>query len=144
MADKKISELTALTSPDGTEELVVNDGGTSKKVTITNTLAKAVTKTSSTGSGILPTGTTAQRDGSPSAGYLRFNTTDTSAEIYDGSAWTAVGGGNTTDKGLYEHAHTISANYSITSGNNAMTAGPITINSGVSVTVPTGSTWVIA
>ncbi len=51
---------------------------------------------------------------------------------------------NTTTKGLYEHAHTIAANYSITSGNNAFTAGAITINSGVSVTVPTGSTWVIA
>jgi hypothetical protein len=106
--------------------------------------ATVVTKTSATGSGALPAGTTAQRDGSPSAGFIRFNTTDTSAEIYDGSAWTAVGGGNTTDKGLYEHAHTISANYSITSGNNAIAAGPITINSGVSVTVPTGSTWVIA
>jgi len=103
-----------------------------------------VTKTSATGSGALPAGTTAQRDGSPSAGFIRFNTTDTSAEIYDGSAWSPVGGGNTTDKGLYEHAHTISANYSITSGNNAMTAGPITINSGISVTIPTGSTWVIA
>jgi hypothetical protein len=57
--------------------------------------------------------------------------------------WEAAGG-NTTTNGLYEHAHTISANYSITSGNNAMTAGPITINSGVSVTIPTGSTWVIA
>lgn len=100
--------------------------------------------TSSTGSLKVPTGTTAQRDGTPSAGYLRWNTTDTSAEVYDGSAWTAVGGGNTTDEGLYEHSHTISANYSITSGNNALTAGPITINSGVSVTVPTGSTWVIA
>jgi len=51
---------------------------------------------------------------------------------------------NTTTKGLYEHAHTISSNYSITSGNNAIAAGPITINSGVSVTIPTGSTWVIA
>ena len=51
---------------------------------------------------------------------------------------------NTTTKGLYEMANTISATYSITSGNNAMTAGPITINSGVSVTVPSGSTWVIA
>ena len=50
---------------------------------------------------------------------------------------------NTTTKGLYEHAHTIAANYSITSGNNAMTAGPVTINSSISVTVPTGSTWVI-
>ena len=106
--------------------------------------ATIVSKTSATGSAELPAGTTAQRDGSPSAGFMRFNTTDTSAEIYDGSAWSPVGGGNTTDKGLYEHAHTISANYSITSGNNAMTAGPITINTGVSVTVPTGSTWVIA
>ena len=103
-----------------------------------------VTKTSATGSGALPAGTTGQRDGSPSVGFIRFNTTDTSAEIYDGSAWTAVGGGNTTDKALYEHSHTISANYSITSGNNALTASPITINSGVSVTIPTGSTWVIA
>jgi hypothetical protein len=50
---------------------------------------------------------------------------------------------NTTTKGMYEHAHTISADYSITSGNNAMTAGPVTINSSISVTVPTGSTWVI-
>ena len=57
--------------------------------------------------------------------------------------WEAAGG-NTTTNGLYEHAHTISSNYSITSGNNAIAAGPITINTGVSVTVPTGSTWVIA
>ena len=57
--------------------------------------------------------------------------------------WTAAGS-NVTTNGLYEHAHTISSNYSITSGNNAMTAGPITINSGISVTIPTGSTWVIA
>jgi len=106
--------------------------------------ATAVTKTSSTGSGVLPAGTTAQRDGSPSAGYLRFNTTDTSAEIYDGSAWAAVGGGNSTDKGLYEMSNTISADYTITSGNNALTAGPITIDSGYSVTIPTGSTWVVA
>jgi hypothetical protein len=105
--------------------------------------ATVVTKTSATGSGALPAGTTGQRDGSPSAGYIRWNTTDTSAEIYDGSGWTAVGGGNTTDKGLYEHAHTISADYSITSGNNAMAAGPITIDTGYSVTVPTGSTWTI-
>ena len=50
---------------------------------------------------------------------------------------------NTTTKGLYEHEHTIDADYSITSGNNAISASPITISSGYSVTVPTGSTWVI-
>ena len=38
MATKKVSALTALTSPDGSEELLVNDGGTSKKVTIDNLL----------------------------------------------------------------------------------------------------------
>ncbi len=57
--------------------------------------------------------------------------------------WTAAGS-NVTTNGLYEHAHTIAANYSITSGNNALTAGPITINSGVSVTIPSSSIWVIA
>ncbi len=102
-----------------------------------------VTKTSNTGSAVLPAGTTAERDGSPSAGYLRWNSDDTSAEVYDGTAWAAVGGGNTTGEGLYEMANTISSNYSITSGNNAMSAGPITVDSGVSVTVPSGSVWTI-
>ena len=137
----------ALTAGDmyfntGTDRMKVYTGSAWENVAVDS--STVVTKTSATGSGVLPAGTTGQRDGSPSAGFMRFNTTDTSAEIYDGSAWSPVGGGNTTDKGLYEHAHTIAADYSITSGNNAMTAGPITINSGVSVTVPTGSTWVIA
>ena len=69
--------------------------------------------------------------------YLTTNGSAASWAVLDTDA-------NTTTKGLYEHAHTIAANYSITSGNNAMTAGPITINSSVSVTVPSGSTWVIA
>ncbi len=38
MATKKVSELTALTSPDGAEELLINDGGTSKKITQANLL----------------------------------------------------------------------------------------------------------
>lgn len=69
--------------------------------------------------------------------YLTTNGSAASWAVLDTDA-------NTTTKGLYEHAHTIAANYSITSGNNAMTAGPITINSSVSVTIPSGSTWVIA
>jgi hypothetical protein len=74
---------------------------------------------------------------SNSGKYLTTNGSAASWAVLDTDA-------NTTTKGLYEHAHTIAANYSITSGNNAMTAGPITINSGISVTIPTGSTWVIA
>jgi len=68
--------------------------------------------------------------------FLTTNASTASWAVLDTDA-------NTTTKGLYEHAHTISANYSITSGNNALTAGPITINNGISVTVPTGSSWII-
>ena len=44
---------------------------------------------------------------------------------------------------IYENGQTIAANYSITSGANAVSAGPITIGTGISVTVPTGSSWAI-
>jgi hypothetical protein len=39
----------------------------------------------------IPTGTTAQRPGTASAGYIRFNTTTTKLEAYDGSSWIDVG-----------------------------------------------------
>ena len=52
----------------------------------------AVGRTSATGSATLPSGTTAQRDGSPLAGYIRFNTTSNSFEGYNGSTWGAIGG----------------------------------------------------
>ena len=116
---------------------------TAAELNLLDGITGLIDRTAATGSAKLPAGTTGQRDGSPAAGYIRWNTTDTSAEVYDGSAWAAVGGGNTTDKGLYEHAHTIAANYTITSGNNAMSVAPVTINSSISVTVPTGSTWTI-
>jgi hypothetical protein len=50
---------------------------------------------------------------------------------------------NTTTFGLYENASVISANYTIANGNNAISAGPITVNGGVTVTVPSGSTWTV-
>ena len=63
----------------------------------------------------------------------------------NGSAWvsSAPVSSNITAKGLFENANTISANYTIGTGNNAVSAGPITINSGIVVTVPSGSVWVV-
>jgi hypothetical protein len=58
-------------------------------------------------------------------------------------SWSTPVASNIVTQGLYEMANTISANYTIATGNNAMSAGPITVNTGVTVTVPTGSTWVI-
>ena len=51
---------------------------------------------------------------------------------------TAFSGG-----AIYENADDIAANYSITAGKNALSVGPITIASGVTVTVPSGQRWVI-
>ena len=53
MADVKISELTALTSPDGAEELVVNDSGTTKKITITNATSASLPKAGGTMTGVI-------------------------------------------------------------------------------------------
>lgn len=50
---------------------------------------------------------------------------------------------NSTTKGLYEHSDTISSNYTIATSNNAVSTGPISIDTGVTVTVPTGARWVI-
>ena len=105
---------------------------------------------SMTGTGAIDvaSGTAAQRPGTPSAGMIRFNTDDTTFEGYDGSAWGAIGGGGGASGGgsdavFYENGQTVTSDYTITASTNAMSAGPITINSGVTVTIPSGSTWTI-
>jgi hypothetical protein len=114
--------------------------------TITSALADKITKTANTGSANIPVGTTAQRDGTPAQGYFRFNSSTNQFEGYNGTAWGAVGGGATggaNNPVFYENDQTVTVNYSITSGKNAMTAGPVTIADGVNVTIPDGSTWTI-
>lgn len=104
-----------------------------------------VEKTSGTGSAQLPSGTTAQRDGTPQAGWTRFNSSLGKTETYDGTRWITGGGatGGGVDDVFYENATTVTTNYTITTGKNAMSAGPITINNGVTVTIPDGSNWSI-
>ena len=95
----------------------------------------------------IPVGTTAQRPGSPSTGDFRFNSTTSSAEIYNGSAFTAVGGGagatgGGNDEVFFESDQNVTTNYTLTSNKHAHTVSP-TINSGVTVTVPSGAILVI-
>jgi hypothetical protein len=78
---------------------------------------------------------------------------DGNALVYDAGAseWVpgagggggggATGGG--TDQVFYENDQTVTTDYTITAGKNAVTAGPVTIDSGVTVTVPSGSSWVV-
>jgi hypothetical protein len=107
-----------------------------------NQPATTVAKTAATGSAVIPTGTTGQQDGSPAAGYLRFNTTDTSFEGYDGSAWGSIGGGATSDA-IYENSATIAENITIATGRNGMSTGPISVAGGVTVTVSSGARYVV-
>jgi len=102
----------------------------------------SVQTTAATGQANMPAGTTAQRTGSPIAGALRFNSTDVSFEGYDGTEWGSIGGG-AEDGVFYENEQAVSSNYTIVSTKNAMTAGPITINDGVTVTIETGGRWVV-
>ena len=106
---------------------------------------KTASQTGFTSSEVIPAGTTAQRDAAPAAGYFRFNTSNVQFEGYNGTAWSGVGGasGGGGNPSMYENDAIVSVSYTMTTGKNASSTGPLTINAGISVTVPSGSTWVI-
>lgn len=92
--------------------------------------------------------TTTERNAisSPATGLMIFNTTLTTYQVFNGSAWVSVGGGAVgggTDAVFYENDQIVTTNYTISNGRNAMSAGPITINSGVTVTVGDGEVWTV-
>ena len=100
-----------------------------------------------TSSVTVPSGTTAQRDGSPAVGMLRHNTTLNQFEGYNNGAWGAIGGGagatgGGTDEVFFESDQAVTTNYTLTASKHAHTVSP-TINSGVTVTVPSGAILVI-
>jgi hypothetical protein len=74
---------------------------------------------------------------------VRYNTTTAGFEGYTATGWGNIGGGASADGAIYENRNTISANYTLTTNFNGMSVSPLTINSGVVVTVPTGQRWVI-
>ena len=80
-------------------------------------------------------------------GELAINTAD--RKIYTENAAGSVvplGGGAAgggVDQIFYENDITVTTDYTITASRNAMSAGPIVISSGVTVTIPTGSVWTI-
>ena len=136
----------ALTAGDlyfntSTNRMRVYDGSSWADVALD--AATVVAKTSATGSGQLPAGTTAQRDGSPSAGMIRYNSTTAGFEGY-GSAWGAIGGGASGGNGeafVFENEITISEDYTMTTNFNGVSAGPLVISG--TITIPSGSTLVI-
>jgi hypothetical protein len=67
--------------------------------------------------------------------------------VYDGTYWVLAGGGGgggaEAGGAIYENTKSINANYTITTNKNGFSVGPITVASGVTVTVPSGSRYVI-
>ena len=95
---------------------------------------------------LIPKGTTAQRPLVPVDGEMRYNTDTNQFEGYQGGAWGQLGGGATGgggDEVFVENARTVTANYTLSTGKSAESVGPITINSGITVTIPSDERWVI-
>jgi len=107
-------------------------------------VAPSALTVSSTGAIKLPSGTDAQRP-TAVAGQIRYNTDAGRFEGYT-TAWGGIGGGATgggTDEVFQENGNTVNTSYTITTNKNAVSAGDITIASSATVTVPTGSRWII-
>ena len=92
------------------------------------------------------TGNLAPKSGSNLAFNSSNGTLTATSFSGDGSNLTGISAGATgggSDQIFYENGQTVTTNYTITNGKNAMSAGPITINSGVTVTVGAGETYTI-
>lgn len=126
---------------------VILGAATTNTVTLNSATIVAPTELtiSSTGAVKLPSGTTAQRP-EGTAGQIRYNSTIARYEGYVNDAWGSLGGGATgggADTVFVENSQIVTTSYTITAGKSAMSTGDITLNSDVTVTVPTGSRYVI-
>lgn len=83
-------------------------------------------------------------NGSTGLGSLKANNIDFTGNLtVNGNPFSAGAKGGGTDAVFYENDQTITTNYTLGTNKNAMTTGPVTVSTGVTVTVPTGSRWVI-
>jgi hypothetical protein len=97
---------------------------------------------SGTGQVKMPAGNTAQRSGAPSNGMFRYNSQLVAFEGYVGGIWSGVGGAQAGGV-IFENSLIITENYTLTTGKNGFSVGPITIDSGITVTVPANQRWVV-
>ena len=77
-----------------------------------------VPRTSTTGSAKLPSGTTAQRDGTPVTGAFRFNSDTSKTEVYSGATWDTYRSGGDLGAATLTHNFTSDADYILTTTEN--------------------------
>jgi hypothetical protein len=148
----KTSAGTGVSIPNG-EAMVLYCNGTNVINAITNfneldigvLTAYGDSSFTSTGAVKIPVGTTAQRP-TGADGKIRFNSDTDKFEGYDGTAWGQLGGGATgggSDQVFVENGQVVTTSYTLPGTKNASSTGPITIDSGATVTVSSGSRWVV-
>lgn len=94
----------------------------------------------------VPTGTTAARPSVGVTGMIRYNSTLAQYEGYSQSTWSLLGGGATGsggDRVFVLNQQVVTTSYTLPSGNNATSCGPITINDGIEVIVGDNQNWAI-
>ena len=137
------STLTGGTLASGVTASSLTSVGTLTGLTVSGNI-------SMTGTGVLdiPVGTTAERPGSPSTGMFRYNSTLNQFEGYKNTGWGEIGGGagatgGSTDEVFMENDQTVTTNYTLGSNKNAVSVGNLTVNNGVTITIPSNATWVV-
>ena len=145
---------TGIAVPAGKSMFVFNNGtnvveAVNSAVTLAVTGAATIggnSEFTSTGYVLISSGTTGQRPVSPVNGYMRYNTTTGQFEGYQSGAWGQLGGGATGgggDEVFVENGVTVTTSYTLSTNKNAESVGPITVNSGAVVSIPSGQRWLI-
>jgi len=136
---------TTIQASGGSLDNVIIGANTASTGAFTNVSVSNITSNvtfTSTGFIQLPNGTTAQRPSGNVAGQIRFNSTSNTFEGNNGTYWGGIGGAQANSV-IQINNTVVSSNYTIASGQNGFSVGPVTINSGITVTVSTGQRWVI-
>lgn len=145
-------------SPTTTKgDLIVNDGTDNIRVGVgTNTYV--LTADSTTASGVkwaaAASGTTITNDTSTAtnvyplfaaatSGALTTAYTSDAKYLYKPSTGELTSPAHVSSNGIQVNANTVATSYTIPTGSNGLSAGPVSVNSGVTVTISSGSTWVI-
>jgi hypothetical protein len=140
--------MTVASSPAPTGTIAVGQTVNGTDVTANTTITALGTGTGGAGTYTVNNSQTVSSSALTSSrvGYIRYNSTNSQFEGYNGTAWGQLGGGATgggSDTVFVENSQSVTVDYTITANKNAMSAGDITIDTGVTVTLPTGSRWVI-
>ena len=116
--------------------------GTANAGAFTTLAASGDVTFSGTGATKLQASTTANRPGTPAQGMLRYNTTLSQFEGYNGTDWGGIGGAQ-AGGAIQVNNTTASVSYTIATGTNGFSVGPITTASGVTITIASGQRWII-